>query len=80
MLHSSLPLYDYLNWDVEVEKLIFSTDKQAFERVIYNLLSNACKYNTSEGKIEISLHGSLLSIRNSSYGVSHPDRVFERFL
>jgi len=73
------PLYDYLNWDVQVEKLVLSTDKQAFERVIYNLLSNACKYNTSEGKIEISLHGSLLSIRNSSYGVSHPDRVFERF-
>jgi len=73
------PLYDYLNWDVQVEKLLLSTDKQAFERVIYNLLSNACKYNTSDGKIEISLNGSLLSIRNSSYGVSNPDRVFERF-
>jgi len=73
------PLYDYLNWDVQIEKLTLSTDKQAFERVIYNLLSNACKYNTSEGKIEISLNGSLLSIRNSSYGVSHPERVFERF-
>jgi len=73
------PLYDYLNWDVQIEKLTLSTDKQAFERIIYNLLSNACKYNTSEGKIEISLNGSLLSIRNCSYGVSHPDRVFERF-
>jgi len=73
------PLYDYLNWDVQIEKLTLSTDKQAFERVIYNLLSNACKYNTSKGKIEISLNRSLLSIRNSSYGVSNPDRVFERF-
>jgi len=73
------PLYDYLYWDVQVEKLVLSTDKQAFERVIYNLLSNACKYNTSDGKIEIFLRGTLLSIRNSSYGVSNPDRVFERF-
>jgi len=73
------PLYDYLNWDVQIEKLTLSTDKQAFERVIYNLLSNACKYNTSEGKIQISLNRSLLCIRNSSYGVSNPERVFERF-
>jgi signal transduction histidine kinase len=73
------PLYDYLIWDVQIKSLTLSTDKQAFERVIYNLLSNACKYNTSNGKIEISLDGSILSIRNSSYGVSNPDRVFERF-
>jgi signal transduction histidine kinase len=73
------PLYDYLHWDVQVDKLVLSTDKQAFERIIYNLLSNACKYNTSDGKIEISLDGTVLSIRNSSYGVSHPERVFERF-
>jgi signal transduction histidine kinase len=73
------PLYDYLTLDVQVGKLALSTDKQAFERIVYNLLSNACKYNTSDGKIEISLEGTLLSIRNSSYGVKHPDRVFERF-
>jgi len=73
------PLYDYLSWDVQIEKLILSTDKQAFERVIYNLLSNACKYNTSDGKVVISLNDTILSIRNSSYGVNHPDRVFDRF-
>jgi signal transduction histidine kinase len=73
------PLYDYLSWDVQMEKLTLSTDKQAFERVIYNLLSNACKYNTSDGKIEITLEGTVLSIGNSSYGVSNPERVFERF-
>ena len=73
------PLYDYLSWDVQIEGLALSTDKQAFERVIYNLLSNACKYNTGDGKIEVSLNGTVLSIQNSSYGVSHPDRVFERF-
>ena len=73
------PLYDYLSWDVQIEKLALSTDKQAFERIIYNLLSNACKYNTSDGKIEILLSETILSIRNSSYGVNNPDRVFERF-
>jgi len=73
------PLYDYLIWDIQIDKLLLTTDKQAFERVIYNLLSNACKYNTNEGRIEISLKGTLLTIRNSSYGVTNPQRVFERF-
>jgi len=73
------PLYDDLHWDAHLDKLEFKTDKQAFERIIYNLLSNACKYNTSDGKVKISLKGTLLTIRNSSYGVNHPERVFERF-
>ncbi len=73
------PLYDYLEWDVQMEEMMLSTDKQAFSRIVYNLLSNACKYNTSNGKIKINLKGSLLTIENSSYGVKHPERVFERF-
>jgi len=73
------PLYDYLSWEVHIEKCILSTDRQAFERIIYNLLSNACKYNTSKGKIKISLKNTRLSIQNSSYGVHQPHRVFERF-
>jgi len=73
------PLYDYLHWNVEVENLELHTDKQAFERIIYNLLSNACKYNTSNGTIKISLENTTLTIQNSSYGVNHPERVFERF-
>ena len=72
-------LYDYLSWDIQVQDLVLKTDKQAFERIIYNLLSNACKYNTNNGKITISTSGTILSIRNSSYGVRNPHRVFERF-
>jgi len=73
------PLYDYLSWDVQIEECTLSTDKQAFERIIYNLLSNACKYNTSKGKIAISQNGTRLFIRNHSYGVKNPHKVFKRF-
>jgi len=73
------PLYDYISWDIEICKCMLSTDKQSFERIIYNFLSNACKYNTSSGKIKIYLDGTVLCIQNSSYGVKYPNRVFERF-
>jgi len=73
------PLYDYLEWKIEVPTSILSTDKNAFTRIIYNLLSNACKYNTSQGSIEITLNSDVLCIQNDSYGVKHPEQVFERF-
>ncbi len=73
------PLYDYLTWEVNVEPCLVHTDRNAFERVVYNLLSNACRYNTGEGKIVIRVKDTMLSIQNSSYGVRHPERVFERF-
>ncbi len=72
-------LYDYLQWDVRMEKCELFTDKQAFERIVYNLLSNACKYNTQHGKVTIRVSGTTVSISNSSHGVRNPDRVFERF-
>ena len=74
------PLYDRLHWDVRVdEQTLLFTDKEAFSRIVYNLLSNACKYNTVEGSVEVYWEDTVLTIRNSSYGVKHPERVFDRF-
>jgi len=73
------PLYDYITWNIEKTNVMLLTDKQAFSRIVYNLLINACKYNTSNGKIEIFVDASTLVIRNSSYGVNNPHKVFERF-
>ncbi len=73
------PLYDYLRWQVDVESLVLYTDKNAFTRIVYNLLSNACKYNTSQGSIYIKLEGTQLFLENESYGIENPHKVFERF-
>jgi len=72
-------LYEEICWNVNVEELRLCADKQAFGRIIYNLLSNACKYNVTNGHIDIIVNGTTLTIRNSSYGVVNPNRVFERF-
>ena len=72
-------LYDYLDWDIEVDPLIIESDRNALGRVLYNLLSNGCKYNTAEGFIRIRSKETILTITNSSYGITFPDKVFERF-
>lgn len=73
------PLYSYLRWDVEIEEILLNTDKKVFTRILYNLLSNACKYNIRNGSIVIRMQGSTLLIQNDSHGIKNPERLFERF-
>jgi two-component system OmpR family sensor kinase len=74
------PIYDYLHWDIHIKSSVIKSDPSAFARIIYNLLSNACKYNTSDGFIKVRLENNTLSISNDSYnGIQNPSKAFERF-
>ena len=73
------PMYDYLSWDVKVDSLILHSSPHAVARIIYNLLSNACKYNTPQGRVIIRTEGNSLNISNDSHGIKSPSRIFERF-
>lgn len=74
-----VPQYDYLRWEAPVTPCLLYSDRYAFSRILYNLISNACKYNTAEGDILIQNTGSSLTISNSSYGIKEPSRIFDRF-
>jgi len=74
-----MPLYDYLDWNTDITELTLHTDKKAFARILYNLLSNACKYNTNKGSVKITLIQNKLVIQNDSHGIKNPQKVFERF-
>ena len=73
------PLYDHLVWDIDIQDRVIYSNRNALGRIIYNLLSNACKYNTSNGFVKIENSGNSLVISNASYGIKNPSRVFDRF-
>ncbi len=73
------PMYDYLHWHIDITPHILYTNPSAFSRILYNLISNACKYNIPQGEITIRTEGNILIIENDSYGIKEPDRLFERF-
>lgn len=72
-------IYHYLAWEVRIEDAEIYSDRHAFGRIIYNLLSNACKYNTSHGFVKINAIEHQLTISNSSHGIDNPSRIFDRF-
>ena len=72
-------MYDYLTWEIDVQDRVIATDRNAFGRIIYNLLSNACKYNTSSGFVNIHTEANTLCISNSSHGIKNPSKIFNRF-
>jgi two-component system OmpR family sensor kinase len=72
-------IYDYIKFDIDIDDDIILTDSFLISRVIYNLLNNACKYNIKNGYIKITYKNKVFSIQNSSHGIKHPSKVFNRF-
>ena len=71
--------YDYLKWEIDLDDFYIFSDKDSLSRIFYNLLSNACKYNTSDGFVKIKTAKNSITISNSSYGIKNPKKIFERF-
>ena len=73
-------LYPSLTFLDEVpEGVTLDCDRDAFARIVENLLSNACKYNREGGRVRIELHDTLLKIRDNGRGIREPDRAFDRY-
>ena len=72
-------LYDWLEWEVELESEMILSDRYLLSRIIYNLLQNASKYNVSDGFVSVVYKERVLTITNSSHGIKNPKMIFERF-
>lgn len=68
-----------LEFKVEVKDMNLNTNKEAFTRIIDNLLTNAAKYNKRGGKVILKTENSTLYIEDTGKGIKNPSKVFERF-
>lgn len=64
-----------------VEGIVLYTDRDAFTRILDNLLSNAFKYNREDGYVEVYIEDreTLLCIKDSGKGIKNPKKIFDRF-
>jgi len=72
-------LYPDIHYQISIDKIFLKTNKDAFTRIIDNLLSNAGKYNIANGNVYVILQGNSLSINDTGKGIKKPSKVFERY-
>lgn len=83
LLEQRIALIDRNYRDIEFaitpSPLQLHTNKEAFSRIVDNLLSNAAKYNKRNGRVSLKVEGTLLEIEDSGRGIQNPKKVFDRF-
>lgn len=85
IINKSVKKFDEIKQDitisVDVERLLILADKNGFERVIDNLISNAIKYNKTDGYIKIYSNDYDLVIEDSGIGIEENKliHIFERY-
>jgi signal transduction histidine kinase len=71
--------YRDVDFSLDVTDIFVETNRDAFSRIIDNLLSNAGKYNKKGGKVSIRFENETLIIEDTGKGIKNPKRVFDRF-
>lgn len=74
-------LYPSIHFILSQESISITVNRDAFTRIIDNLLSNAAKYNKYDGSVTISIDSehTKLHIQDTGKGIAHPEKIFERF-
>ena len=72
-------LYPNVSYKAAAPQVYLRTSKDAFKRIMDNLLSNAGKYNVDNGKVSISLEKNVLKVKDTGKGIKKPAKVFDRY-
>lgn len=86
-------LSDLIDQKVEILQKIYPTivfiknggnstiksNKNAIDRILDNLLTNACKYNKKNGQVTITLTSNKLIIKDTGIGIKNTKKVFQRY-
>ncbi|WP_294952032.1 HAMP domain-containing sensor histidine kinase [Sulfurovum sp.] len=59
--------------------LLKATQPELLARILDNLLSNAAKYNKSDGKVTVRVAGETITIEDTGKGIENVDKVMQRY-
>lgn len=72
-------IYPKINFEKNVKNFVIQSNKNAIERIIDNLLTNACKYNKKNGIVRIIINKPQLIIEDTGIGIKDTQKVFQRY-
>ena len=71
--------YKDITFSIDVYGCELDTNREAFTRIVDNLLTNAAKYNKESGSVTMTFSKKVLKITDTGKGIKSPKKVFERF-
>lgn len=73
--------YPQIKFNLNIDEMSILTNKEAFIRIIDNLLTNASKYNKQSGSVDIIYDSKTknLNITDTGKGIKNPGKIFDRF-
>ena len=72
-------LYSGVTYISDMDSCIVITNKDAFTRILDNLLSNAGKYNKPNGQVKVYLSHHKLIVEDTGKGIKNPSMIFTRY-
>ena len=56
-----------------------SANRDAIIRILDNLISNAAKYNKTDGEVRVTVSNETVSIEDTGKGIKNVDKVLQRY-
>ena len=72
-------IYPHIIFNNNMNTVKIKSNVNAIERIIDNLMTNACKYNKKNGIVNISMVNNKLIIEDSGIGIKDTKKVFQRY-
>ncbi len=72
-------LYPHISFELNIDNKRCFCEKEAFIRILDNLISNACKYNKKPYLVKIVFKDNVLRIEDTGVGIKRPSKIFKRY-
>ncbi len=72
-------IFPNINFIIDIDNSKVKYNKDAFIRILDNLIINASKYNKKDGWVKITNQNNLLIIEDSGIGIKKIKKIFSRF-
>ncbi len=72
-------IYPNIKFTKSITSTIVKSNRSGVDRIIDNLLTNACKYNKKNGQVHIEIQNQKLIIEDTGVGIKNTTKVFKRY-
>lgn len=72
-------IYPNIKFKKELSNLNIKSNKNGIDRILDNILTNACKYNKKNGEVLIKISKNKVIVEDSGIGIKNVKKIYQRY-